>query len=349
MPGTDDRCGFVPDGSEVADKGVTCCWRPVWADREHCIWHASIGEKSWELLEPHASSLGDRLDGAKLRGASLSRTDLFAGCTLIGADFTGATCIETDFSGADLRWTEFNDCNLTGANYAHATLEDTTFVRADLRDADFRRARLYRTVFADAHVNSQTAFDKELVYETRMRNATDAGTKTELGEAAAWTYRRLDRLLRQNAVAKRRHRFYTRAHDVRRRLAWVNDNYLKALKLEGSRWVMRYGVSPWRVLAVSGLLVLVSAFLYPLTGGIQETAGQTTLTYTIEEPTSPVLWHVSRTYVKSLYFSVVTYATLGYGDIQPVGLWARFLAGLETILGSLLIAILVFVLTRSVE
>jgi len=349
MPGTADRCGFVPDGSEVADLGITCCWRPVWRDHDYCIWHTSVGEKSRELLEPHEPSLGHRLDGAKFRGASLSRTDLFAGRTLIGADFRGATCTETDFSGADLRWVEFNDCNLTGANYTHANLEDATFIRADLRDADFRRARLYRTVFADSHVNSQTKFDAELVYETEMRTATAPETKIERGEAAAWTYRRLERLLDENAVIKRRHRFYTRAHDVRRRLAWANENYRHALKLEGSRWIMRYGVSPWRVLAVSAALIFVSALLYPLTGGIQETAGGTTLTWFIKEPTSPVLSHVVTVYVKSLYFSIVTFATLGYGDIQPVGIWARLIASVETILGSLLIAILVFVLIRSVE
>lgn len=51
---------------------------------------------------------------------------------------------------------------------------------------------------------------------------------------------------------------------------------------------------------------------------------------------------------KSLYFSVVTFATLGYGDIQPIGTVARFLAGIEALLGALLAALLVFVLTRIV-
>jgi voltage-gated potassium channel Kch len=51
---------------------------------------------------------------------------------------------------------------------------------------------------------------------------------------------------------------------------------------------------------------------------------------------------------KSLYFSTVTFATLGFGDIQPFTGFARAIAGIEALLGQLLMALLVFVLTRNV-
>ena len=343
-----DRCGHVPDGSEVEALGAACCWRPVWEGRPRCIWHSTTPEKPREELERHRPGPGERLDGAVLRGTNLSRTDWFAECVLVGADFTGATCVDADFSDADLRWARFGDCNLTRTGFEGANLEDATFVRADLRGADFRGTRLYRAVYADAHVDSGTRFDDRLVYETEMERADDDRLTVERGEAAAWTYQRLQNLFAENTLARRSHRYYIRARDVRRRLAWTQGEASHALKLEGSRWVMRYGVSPWRVLAVSALLILVSALLYPLTGGIQEIADGSTITYFIRDPTSPAPTYLARVYGKSLYFSVVTFATLGYGDIQPIGGWARAIAGVESILGSLLIALLVFVLTRSV-
>ncbi|UHQ95032.1 potassium channel family protein [Haloterrigena alkaliphila] len=137
--------------------------------------------------------------------------------------------------------------------------------------------------------------------------------------------------------------------NFRRRHAWRVGNYLQAIKLAGSRWIMHYGTSPWRVVATSLLLIFVCAALYPLTGGIQEVGTETAVTYDIDDPTEtpgPVL---VRAFLKSLYFSVITFATLGYGDIQPVEGWARAIAGIETLLGSLLMALLVFVLTRSVH
>ncbi len=44
----------------------------------------------------------------------------------------------------------------------------------------------------------------------------------------------------------------------------------------------------------------------------------------------------SGTYADSLYFSLTTYTTLGYGDIQPMGP-VRYLAGLEALTGFVLI------------
>lgn len=48
---------------------------------------------------------------------------------------------------------------------------------------------------------------------------------------------------------------------------------------------------------------------------------------------------------KSFHFSMVTFATVGYGDLQPVG-WAQTVATVESFTGGLLMAFLVFVLGR---
>lgn len=78
------------------------------------------------------------------------------------------------------------------------------------------------------------------------------------------------------------------------------------------------------------------------------TAGEQTITYAIENPEEASRWWLVHVLLRSLYFSLVTFTTLGYGDIQPIGMWARILAGIEAGLGSLLAALLVFVLARSV-
>jgi voltage-gated potassium channel Kch len=48
----------------------------------------------------------------------------------------------------------------------------------------------------------------------------------------------------------------------------------------------------------------------------------------------------------TLYFSLVTFTTLGYGDVQPIGTTARLLASIESFLGALLLALVVFVIGR---
>mgnify|MGYP000327284123 CR=1 FL=1 len=167
-------------------------------------------------------------------------------------------------------------------------------------------------------------------------------------EAAAWAYRQLRRVYQDNGLPRLAQRSYTLEKDARRRLAWDERDYAEGLKLEVSRWVVKYGNSPYRVLLVSLTVIVVSALLYPLTGGIQEIQNGEAITYSLENPDAAPTWWITHVMFKSFYFSVVTFSTLGYGDIQPIGAWARVIASVETILGTLLAALLVFVLARIV-
>lgn len=75
-------------------------------------------------------------------------------------------------------------------------------------------------------------------------------------------------------------------------------------------------------------------------GGIDETASDpTTITYPFGE--GELLAGLG----KSPYFSVITFTTLGYGDVQPLG-FGEALATVESFVGALLMALLVYLLGR---
>ena len=348
-----DRCGHVTASSGVDDAGAVCCWRHTWADADRCIWHTDEAVPA-ETYERTAPDSGERLDGANFRGAVLSGSTVLAGCSLVDADFTDAVVDDADLSETDLRRATFRDVDAHGTSFRNATIHDAVFVFVDLRGADFRGAKLYRAGLTDVRINLETTFGERTVYEEELSRLSDEGgadadERTERADSAQWVYRELQRLYDENAFPEQVHTYYLREMNFRRRNAWRVGNYLRALKLAGSRWVMQYGTNPWRVVATSLVLILVCAGLYPLTGGVQEIGTDTAVTYEIDDPTDTSGRVLLQAYLKSLYFSVVTFATLGYGDIQPVGQWARAIAGIETLLGSLLMALLVFVLTRSVR
>lgn len=46
------------------------------------------------------------------------------------------------------------------------------------------------------------------------------------------------------------------------------------------------------------------------------------------------------------YTSIITFTTLGYGDVHPVGFWSRLAASIESLIGTSMTAILIFVLSR---
>jgi hypothetical protein len=108
-----------------------------------------------------------------------------------------------------------------------------------------------------------------------------------------------------------------------------------------------YGERLWRVVYVSGAAVALWGVFYTLIG--EGTRGQSELTTTGLKGTAQ-LASVDGLEVlgKNIYFSLVTFTTLGYGDIQPIGATASMLAGLEAFFGAMLVALVVFVLGRRV-
>ncbi|WP_135365789.1 pentapeptide repeat-containing protein [Halosimplex halophilum] len=344
---TADRCGYrLEVGLRDPDASAETCDRPTWDDHGRCVWHAPVDGKGVDDFADAAPEPGAVLDGAYLREASLVGVEWFAGTSLVGADLRGAVVNGADFEGADMTLANLTDCSAIGADFTGATLEGVVFANADLRRATLAHTLTNEAVFSDVHIGNGTEFSPVSAYEREPVEPTLSDDHPL--EAAAWTYRQLRRLYRDNALPGLARDSYNREKDARRRLAWSRGDRLTALKWELSRWVMHYGSSPYRVLAASLLAVVVSAVLFPLTGGILEIQGERAITYQIEDPGDAPPWWIGRVLFKSLYFSVVTFATLGYGDIQPVGAWARLLAGTLSIVGSLLSALLVFVLARIV-
>lgn len=108
-----------------------------------------------------------------------------------------------------------------------------------------------------------------------------------------------------------------------------------------------YGERLWRVMYISVMVICVFAFLFTTvtkgTKGVNDlaTSGVDSL-FQLTTPEGIII------FIKNLYFSIITFTTLGYGDIRPVGSTARTLAGIESFLGALLLALVVFVLGRRV-
>ena len=93
--------------------------------------------------------------------------------------------------------------------------------------------------------------------------------------------------------------------------------------------------------ATSSHLILAAISAYLLLGGVFAIAFNLLETFSPGSfvdsgaPDRPLIWQ------GLLYDSYVTLSTLGYGDILPVSPWARSLVTLETVTGTLFIAIVI--------
>ncbi len=96
----------------------------------------------------------------------------------------------------------------------------------------------------------------------------------------------------------------------------------------------RFGVEA--AMAAANLALLLSAFavIYQVYGTSEATDAASFIADTTVDPEGKV-----RSFGAALYYSLVTFTTLGYGDLQPRGV-LRFVAGLETFVGYLVLGIL---------
>jgi len=92
-----------------------------------------------------------------------------------------------------------------------------------------------------------------------------------------------------------------------------------------------YGEKPFWILAWCAGLLLFSSVIYRISKGVLKIVGVRTVS--VED------------YWNSLYFSVVTFTTLGYGDFRPIGK-VKILASIEAILGIFFVALLIITFAR---
>ena len=92
-------------------------------------------------------------------------------------------------------------------------------------------------------------------------------------------------------------------------------------------------------MATANLALLLSAFavIYKIYGTGEAGAGGGTASFIADTSHSPE--QKVKTFGEALYYSIVTFTTLGYGDMQPRGI-LRFMACLETFVGYLVLGIL---------
>jgi hypothetical protein len=242
------------------------------------------------------------------------------------ADLSGANLADSDCTKSS-----FVDCMLHEAH-----LEDAILARVDFRDADLSGSLLFQAVFSETRLNERTIFSAPTPYESGT--ASNSSGEIEQLAAAAWVYRQLERIHEENALSDAAREFHIRRAESQRRLNAKNGRWSRYLVSSLNNILTRHGESPWRVITVSIILVMLFSPLYlidglMIDGGTQLVNGSTLMS----EPLRAV--------GTVLYFSSVNFVTLGTTEVNPVG-FSRAIAIVEATLGVLTLSLLVFVLGR---
>jgi len=247
---------------------------------------------------------------------------------LADASFIHANLEHAQFTGADLRQADFTGAHLTSTNFAGAHLENATLQDIEIggrygisgfyyRGACFDEAHLQGADFRRAMVDSSTSFWKCLFdRETDLRDTALVIVQMEQGtkELLAYNGRRMNWQDRYKG-----HRF----------LQWP-------VKLFWS--ISNYGISTLRIIIWFFGLALLFAGLYYILSVVSPPGVVNSL---VEGKEGLVQgWLIP---FRSIYFSIVTMTTLGFGDMHANcrSFLGHLLLTIQVILGYVLLGALV--------
>ncbi|MCP4138533.1 MAG: hypothetical protein GY754_46675 [bacterium] len=274
-----------------------------------------------------ANLSGAKLNMAILSGARLRKTKLID-ADLTGADLTGAdlivatlicaTLLGADLTGANLKGTNFSGASLCKANLEEANLAEAILIKADLRGAILKDANLLDTFWEE----TRGVYPKNL----RLDVPTAAVIKNFYKENGY--FEESDHFyVKQISCLREKYQEFRNVKQIKYSLYqpffffwWLTSRYSTSI----NRWFISSCIFP---------LCFGSIFLYnPLWFNMNSKQ--------LSE------WGSAFT---PFYFSIVTFTTLGFGDVTPITLLAKLFVCIEVIYGYIMLGILITLIGKKLD
>ena len=244
------------------------------------------------------------------------------GADLYSTHLKGADFAFVHLKGAKLAWANFEGGRFTAAN-----LEDTNFTRARLGGVDLTRAQLEGAIFEDTHLEGADLRKSIVDGSTLFWNCT-VDRKTDF-RGVGLEDCRMDEKTKHFLQYNRRRMNCEGWYKEHPRLAWLAKAFF---------WTSDYGHSTGRIIFTFFGLALIFAGIYYICALVNSPGIVSNLLEGNEGPVPS--WLVP---FRTIYFSIVTMTTLGFGDMHAncQSFWGHFLLTVQVILGYVLLAALV--------
>ena len=281
----------------------------------------------WREKNPNEEIL---LEGAKFQSLFMDQVHLDEDA----ANRPGKVYLEDAvFRSAELNKARFMKADLRGCDFRHAHLNEATLILADIRDADFSYAQLRGAKLPFVIVNEKTRF---------FKGAFDR--RTWFWGVALHSMRIADemRLLLEYNVRRGKWEKWYRYQDwyegcpkMERSRAW------KALRwpVRVFWWTSDYGLSTGRIIVTFFALAFVFANIYYHWGRMAPPG----IVENLFTDRNGISVHWLLVPLRTLYFSIVTMTTLGFGDMyaNAHSVFGHILLSIQVILGYVLLGALV--------
>jgi Ion channel/Pentapeptide repeats (8 copies) len=206
------------------------------------------------------------------------------------------------------------DVYLINVDLAGGNFREANFARSRLRGVNFTQASLYDATLAEAQLIDAKVFGADL-------------------RGADFSHATVDGIRYDKQMKCLGARVETCTGSPRFKRTVLEADYIESFcfehPLHGLAWRLSsdYSRSPFRASAIACLIIACFAVVYAICPALIESS-------------------TPRNWFSPLYYSIVTFSTLGYGDIHPSGPAGQILASLEVMIGYLWLGYLVAILAN---
>ena len=270
-------------------------------------------------------------DGVSLSGVYLKYANM-KDANLVNVDLSGADLTRSDFSGSSMYGANLEGANLFKANFEGANLKSANLCNCDLLGADLSNTKLNNVEWGKEYkiINEQEA-------ESALAEGNPEKAKEKYKEAED-IYRALKISLKTQTLGDDVGKFFEREMITRRKQMPRFSPLRMISKL--AHLTTGYGEKVGNIFYTAIWVMIACALLYGIEGVSYK--GNILGFFGDVAQLGGMLYVIGNL----LYFSVVVFSTVGFGEIVPIGPLGKSIMVFEGIVGGLIMAVLIIALYK---
>ena len=258
------------------------------------------------------------------------------------ANMQNATLLNVNLSNSDLTRSDFSGASMYGANLEGANLFKTNFEGANLKSANLKNTNLLGADFTNAKLNNinwgkDNKVLNEFEAEEHLLNGNIEKSKEKYKEAED-IYRTLKISLKAQTLGDDVGKVFIREMIVKRKQMAKFSPLRIASKL--AHITTGYGEKVGNIFYTAFGIIIFCAFLFGIAGVSYENS---ILGFFGDIASFGGIINIIG---NLLYFSVVVFSTVGFGDIIPINALGKSIVIFEGLFGTLILSILIIALYK---
>lgn len=241
------------------------------------------------------------------------------------ASFNEANIVGVFFDGTNLNNANFSKCLLSEVKFNDCSIDEITFKSAVITKVNWGNLDIRKKYFED--LQPRELYGEKNYYEL---SETYLGLKNRFNENGryndmSWAYlkeKESIRLIYKQKIIGKYINGFVRV-----------KNFFKFLWEYFLFYLFGYGEKPWYIFGWSVITIIIFGVIYKVISAIGSELNNI---------------DVAITFWRSLYFSTITFTTVGFGDFHPINDISRVLVMIEAALGLFFYSLFIFSFGRRI-